>query len=121
MRLGIIVGIVVCVPLMLQAQISLKERARHFACGSAKLAFLAANVYVMEYAVCATREDLRTLAPALRKFIFDPKVSVAQWDIFRQVITFLSCGYAAQKSFKSCIYSFRKAFEHETIIKREIS
>lgn len=121
MKLGVKIGIIVCVPLMLEAQMSLKERSRHFGCGSAKLAFLAANLYMMGYSAVAIHQDMQTLAPALRKWVFDGKISQAKWDMFRQGITFLSCSYAAQKSLKSCIYSFRKAFERETIIKREIS
>lgn len=111
-------------PLQLTAEVApqpseFKERAQHAFYGTAKLAFVAANLYAMYYSadsIYSQKNNFKGLSSWL--FDYSLKPNAARWSIFRELVRLASCGYVSYRCTKSAIHSFCKAFEKENVIKR---
>lgn len=99
-----------------QAEISTKERVEHFAKGSVKVLFAALNCVALKYASEGVYDELKTLNIA--HIISREKIIWARKETFCLSVSIPSLAYVAYRSLKSSIYSFKKAFEKETVIKR---
>lgn len=110
------------IPFSLHADDSptLKERIQHFLKGSAKLAFVGANVYLIAQAADILYEDMQTLAPALRNYIWDDKIPIIRWEMLCEAVSIVSFALVSFKCFKSGMHSFQRAFEKTNVIKRDV-
>ncbi len=110
-----------CTPVAVQAEIKFSERAKHFAKGSAKLMFAGANAFLLKATLVDMYEELQMFGPALRKYMHEGKAAALRHELFWDGIRTASFGLVAYKCLKSSIYSFKKAFERETVTDPDVA
>jgi len=120
-KLTFFLGSVLFLVTYVQAEITPRERAKHFAKGTAKVLVAASNIAVIVY-----KRDL--MLGTLYNFAYKDflsnyagnrdKLQASGTELICQSLIHFSLGYVAYKFLKSSIFNFKRAFENERVIKR---